>query len=140
MLFYTSTISAAPSASPSSPVVFGTTHEFLSLNWEAPPSEHRNGVIRSYLIAVHEFETGRNFTVISDSNMTQVTLEPLHPFYTYQCSIAAETVGSGPFSEHITVQLPEAGDLHSMFSHILFRSIQQEIYMEREYYDCCGIL
>ena len=65
------------------------------------------GTIQNYVIAIHEVETGRNFT--AHSNTTQVTLEPLHPYYTYMCSIAAETVGRGPFSEHITIQLPEAG-------------------------------
>ena len=59
------------------------------------------------MIAIHEVETGRNFT--ESSNTTQVTLEPLHPYYTYMCSIAAETVGRGPFSLHVTEQLPEAG-------------------------------
>ena len=100
--------SAAPSAPPSRPVVFGTTHESLSLNWQAPPFAETNGVILNYAVAVLEVETGRSFTV--NSNTTQVTLEDLHPFYTYTCSIAAETVGIGPFSEHITIQLPEAGD------------------------------
>ena len=99
--------SAAPSAPPSPPVVFGTTHDSLSLNWQAPPFEETNGAIQNYVIAIHEVETGRNFT--ANSNTTQVTLEPLHPYYTYMCSIAAETIGRGPFSEHITVQLPEAG-------------------------------
>ena len=100
--------SAAPSAPPSPPVVFGTTHESLSLNWQAPPFAETNGVILNYAVAVLEVETGRSFTV--NSNTTQVTLEDLHPFYTYTCSIAAETVGIGPFSEHITIQLPEAGE------------------------------
>ena len=99
--------SAAPSAPASRPVVFGTTHNSLSLNWQAPPFEETNGAIQSYVIAIHEVETGRNFT--ANSNTTQVTLEPLHPYYTYMCSIAAVTVGIGPFSEHITAQLPEAG-------------------------------
>ena len=105
--------SAAPSAPPSPPVVFGTTHNSLSLNWQAPPFEETNGAIQNYVIAIHEVETGRNFT--TTSNTTQVTLEPLHPYYTYMCSIAAETVGIGPFSEHITIQLPEAGQF--MFTH-----------------------
>ena len=105
---------AAPSAPPSLPVVFGTTHNSLSLNWEAPPFEETNGAIQNYVISIHEVETGRNFT--ANSNTTQVTLEPLHPYYTYMCSIAAETVARGPFSEHITIQLPEAG--LSMFTHL----------------------
>jgi len=74
-----------------------------------PPFHQQNGIIRSYLIAIREHETQRNFT--ESSNTTQVTLSPLHPFYTYTCSIAAVTVGTGPFSGFITVQLPEAGKL-----------------------------
>ena len=99
--------SAAPSAPPSPPVVFGTTHDSLSLNWQAPAFEETNGAIQNYVIAIHEVETGRNFT--ATSNTTQVTLEPLHPYYTYMCSIAAVTIGRGPFSLHVTEQLPEAG-------------------------------
>ena len=98
---------AAPNVSPSSPVVFGATHDSVSLNWQAVPFEEVNGVVEGYTIAVHEVDTGRNFTM--NSNTTQVTLEHLHPFYTYVFSIAAETVGTGPFSESITIQLPEAG-------------------------------
>ena len=99
--------SAAPLAPPSRPVDFGITHDSLSLNWQAPPFEETHGVIRNYVIAVHEVETGRNFT--ETSNVTQVTLSNLHPFYTYNCSIAAVTVGTGPFSEYISIRLPEAG-------------------------------
>ena len=79
----------------------------LTLIWTAPDFPNHNGIIRNYVIAIHEVETGRNFT--ESSNTTQVTLEPLHPYYTYMCSIAAETVGRGPFSLHVTEQLPEAG-------------------------------
>ena len=79
----------------------------LTLIWTAPDFPNHNGIIRNYVIAIHEVETGRNFT--ESSNTTQVTLEPLHPYYTYMCSIAAVTVGRGPFSIHVTEQLPEAG-------------------------------
>ena len=100
-------ISAAPSGSPGTPDVFASTPVSLTLFWTAPNFSNHNGIIRNYVIAVHEVETGRNFT--AHSNTTQVTLEPLHPYYTYRCSIAAETVGRGPFSLHVTEQLPEAG-------------------------------
>ena len=42
--------SAAPSAPPSPPVVFGTTHKSLSLNWQAPPFEDTNGAIQNYVM------------------------------------------------------------------------------------------
>ena len=38
-----------------------------------------------------------------------MTLTDLHPFYTYSCAVAAETVAVGPYTFPITVQLSEEG-------------------------------
>ena len=43
------------------------------------------------------------------SSTTQVNVSNLHPFYNYNCSIAAETITVGPFSDSISVQLDEYG-------------------------------
>lgn len=83
------------------------TAESFTLTWAPPPIEETNGVIRNYVIAVTEIDTGRVFT--ENSNTTQVTLAGLHPFYTYECRIAAETVGIGPYSTQIVLQLSEDG-------------------------------
>ena len=40
---------------------------------------------------------------------THITLADLHPFYTYSCSVAAETIDIGPFTAELTTQMPEDG-------------------------------
>ena len=64
-------------------------------------------MIRQYIIQVLEVDTGTTF--METSNITELTLEGLHPFYSYSCRIAAETIAVGPFSNPITVQLNEDG-------------------------------
>lgn len=76
--------------------------------WESPAFEETNGIIQTYIVQVVELDTGRQ-TVIS-TNTTAVTLEELHPFYTYSSRIAAETIEVGPFSTPLTIQLSEDGE------------------------------
>ena len=40
---------------------------------------------------------------------TSVTVPSLHPFYTYACTIAAVTIGEGPYSVELSITLPEDG-------------------------------
>ena len=64
-----------------------------------------------YDIRVTEVETllEANFT----SSATSLTLQSLHPAYTYQCTVAANTVvGQGPFSAVFAVTVNEDGKLH----------------------------
>lgn len=99
--------SIAPTGFPPPPSVTAVTSTTLTLAWEPPPLEQINGIIRNYVVTITEIETGRVFTVAS--NNTQVTVENLHPFYTYACRVAAETIGVGPYSNQILVQLDEEG-------------------------------
>ena len=80
----------------------------LILNWEPPVQELRNGIIQQYSIMIVEQETGR---VISLSTRdTRLNVTSLHPYYTYNCTIAAATfAGTGPFSPPVVIQLPETG-------------------------------
>ena len=57
------------------------------------------------MIRIAEDETDTTTTYIF--NVTQLTVIDLHPYYTYKCSVAAETVGLGPYSTILTVQLDE---------------------------------
>ena len=44
----------------------------------------------------------------TDSSSLNVT--SLHPYYTYNCTVAAHTsVGTGPISSPFVIQLPESG-------------------------------
>ena len=49
---------------------------------------------------MEELDTGITFTVLS--NTTEALLYDVHPFYTYECSVAAETIAIGPYSTQIT--------------------------------------
>ena len=87
------------------------TQTGFTLTWQPPSFEGTNGIIRRYVIQILEIETGTLTT--ETSNVTQVTLDGLHPFYSYICRIAAETIDLGPFSAPITVQLNEDGKCYN---------------------------
>ena len=79
----------------------------ITLSWDPPTSDQTNGYIRHYVVAVTEHDT--TFAFQEQSNYTQVTLQSLHPYYTYTCRVAAVTTGTGPYTGNITIQLPEDG-------------------------------
>ena len=80
----------------------------LVLSWQPPPPENQNGIIVHYIVNITEMETGRllSFTAV---NTTTLSVTMLHPFYMYTCTVAAVTVGIGPYSTTIKVILPEDG-------------------------------
>lgn len=79
----------------------------LTLVWQPPPLESINGVIEQYVIQIDEVNTGGVLT--ATSNTTNITVDNLHPFYSYNCRVAAETIQVGPYSSPIRVQLHEDG-------------------------------
>lgn len=80
----------------------------ISMSWEPPALEHRNGEILRYIVNVTHATSGE--TLHSTPNTT-IVVHSLHPYYVYHCNVAAENViGSGPYSTGI-VQLPEASKL-----------------------------
>ena len=85
----------------------GDTREIL-LHWEPPFPENRNGIIIGYVVNVTRMNSGEISQLMSTTN--SVTVSSLSPFTVYVCAIAATTsVGSGPFSDEITVQTLEEG-------------------------------
>ena len=59
---------------------------------------------------VSALESEEAFQVTSVS--TELALSSLRPYHTYEYMIAASTIaGQGPFSELVTVQMPEDGKL-----------------------------
>ena len=98
---------AAPSASPVMTSSASVTSNGFTINWAPPGSEFQNGVILHYVIQIYVVETGTTLQYTSTS--TSFTLQSLHPAYTYQCRIAAYTVGLGPFSSPFTIITDEEG-------------------------------
>ena len=62
---------------------------------------YQNGLIRHYLINITELDTGNYFSY--STTTTEFTVEFLHPYYLYSCSVAAVTISAGPYSEPITI-------------------------------------
>ena len=56
---------------------------------------------------ITEVETGTITTLFTEA--TNLTVNSLHPYYTYSCIVAAETTGLGPYSHPVDIQLPETG-------------------------------
>ena len=77
----------------------------LFVSWQAPPKEMQNGMIRYYTIQTLEVATGA--LTYWNASLLNFTVESLHPYYEYQVSVAAATVGLGPFSPEMIVIMPE---------------------------------
>ena len=91
----------------------------VSLTWDPPHFEDRNGVITGYTINITSLETMESFELLSASN--NLTADLLTPFSTYSFKIAGQTViGVGIFSTAITVMTPEDGKKAYMdFFHLM---------------------
>ena len=102
--------SVVPTGPPQGVEVQSETSTTLVLSWQPPAPENQNGIIIHYIVNITEMETGRllSFTAV---NTTTLSVSTLHPFYTYTCIVAAVTVGIGPYSATVEVELPEDGKL-----------------------------
>ena len=99
-------MSLVPSAPPDDVTGEALSSTSIVLSWQPPAPEMQNGIIRLYNVTVWESNTGNIF--ISSTVYTNITVSPLHPFYTYHCSVAAVTIGIGPFSDAKEIQtLPD---------------------------------
>ena len=87
----------------------------LDSEWSAPPQGSQNGIIRSYVVRVYEVIT--NTTLTYNTTEESLTVGFLHPHYQYQVSVAAVTVGQGPFSDAATIQTPQDGERERTYWH-----------------------
>ena len=69
----------------------------LFFTWSPPPPVDVNGIILYYVVELRETETGQRLSFTAPG--INMTVESLHPYFTYQCEVAAHTVGCGPFCE-----------------------------------------
>lgn len=102
--------SLAPSAAPSGVNFNMITSSGFTLMWNALPPENHNGVIRHYAIHIIEVATGIEYTLTSV--MTQKTIDFLHPYYNYTCTLSAVTNHLGPSSAAVNITTAEDGKLH----------------------------
>ena len=84
------------------------TSNTITLSWQPPLVSDQNGLIQSYNLTILEIDTNITTKVQQVFTQNSVILLSLHPYYTYQISIAALTVALGP-STTITVQTKQSG-------------------------------
>ena len=103
-------VHSVPSSSPLRVVGQAVNAERILLSWDLPEPTGRNGLITGYTIQILEVPT--NLTLSYNlTNRTDFLVDSLHPYYDYQCSVAAVTVvGAGPLSAPVTVRTDESGE------------------------------
>ena len=78
----------------------------IALSWTEPDHELQNGVIRNYSVVVlnSDKETIQSITEVT----TNLNISALKPYTIYHVQVAANTVGVGPYSKPLMVQMPES--------------------------------
>lgn len=79
----------------------------LSVTWDPPTLDSQNGIITEYRINITELETGNVISLISFN--TFITVQFLHPYYTYASVVSAVTNAEGPSSEELVITTPQDG-------------------------------
>ena len=96
-----------PSSAPVSLQGSAVNSTTIQLQWEPPPLADQNGVIRSYYINISVAETGSVSQLTSET--TTLNISNLHPYYTYTITVAAVTIGPGPYGVAVTIRMPGDG-------------------------------
>ena len=100
-------ISTVPTSAPQNLNGMSATSTTISLSWNPPPLRDQNGIIREYRINITEVETGRTWQITSTTIVAMV--QSLHPFYRYEWSVSAYTIGIGPYTAISVVTTVEDG-------------------------------
>ena len=96
----TGCLCVAPTSPPLNLTIGLVLSTSIHLSWQPPPPDQQNGVIQSYTVEVLEVDTNTT-SVLQGIVQHSISLESLHPDYTYQISVAAYTVEIGPFTTAI---------------------------------------
>ena len=104
-VLYISTV--VPTGAPLQLTAPQVTTNSLTLSWDPPQFDRQNGLIRHYVIYITDFRSGASWEV--NVNDTRALIPNLQPFVTYNCSVAAVTIGVGPISESFVIRLPQDG-------------------------------
>ena len=101
----------APSDAPSNLTVIAINSTSVYFSWLPPDEDQHNGDIRHYNIRILDLLSGREVQLNSTNTMS--IHSDLHPAYTYRFTVAAVTVGIGPYSDPAITTMPEDG-MHTL--------------------------
>ncbi|XP_019848636.1 PREDICTED: phosphatidylinositol phosphatase PTPRQ-like [Amphimedon queenslandica] len=95
-----------PQGPPQNLTVTTLNQSTILIGWSPPVISLQNGIVRSYTIYIfHNLTRSTNSYTVSNTTTHIVT--DLKPFSVYSISVAASTIGIGPFTLLIPVMLPE---------------------------------
>jgi len=95
-IVHLSALHAVPTGPPENVQVDAISSTSIKLAWHPPNPQDQNGIIQVYNITLTEAETGRQLNFQEEGTESVLVVNFLHPYYTYQCSISAVTIGPGP--------------------------------------------
>ena len=101
-----------PTGPPAGVTASSTDSTSVMITWQPPILEQQNGIITSYHISIIEVETEQEWSFVTDPVNTAYIVSDLHPFYYYNCSIAAYTNGFGPSAHYVTQTLPDGNYIY----------------------------
>ena len=104
-------ITLVPEQSPTNLTATAQDSASITFSWDEPEGSH-NGIIQEYRVNVTEVVTEQTFNYVTST--FHLTVNNLHPFYTYLWTVAAVTVGEGPYSSAKSVTTLEDGKLNVM--------------------------
>ena len=105
-------LSLAPTAPPTNFVISAVNSTALSLAWNPPPLEHRNGLITKYTLTCHETVNGSSYLVespvfpytVNNNGSIDLVLNGFRPGTTINCSVTASNeAGTGPAAHDDTI-------------------------------------
>ena len=102
-------LSAVPRGPPQNFAANVTSSTQIVLMWQSPASEVQNGRMCNYTISVFEVQMNTSSIYVGEDPM-QLLVEHLHPYYDYVCSVAAVTIGPGPYTSPLRVRTLEDGE------------------------------
>ena len=96
---------SAPSAPPQNLSGIAESPTEVFFTWQPPPPVHVNGIFLYYDVIIEELETGQVHELSSPDPELRMGL--LHPYYNYQCVVAAYTVELGPYTNPTVIRTLE---------------------------------
>ena len=101
----------APSSPPQNVTVDPVSSTTILISWEPPAIEEQNGHIRSYSIIVSDTVSQTQRTYAVRSEQTQLLVDMLHPHRSYESSVAATTLATGPYSHSLIATTNQDGKI-----------------------------
>ena len=96
---------------PNSPPIITTYYTIdsstVAIQWNPPPPQDHNGIIREYVVTISMLGNNEIRTQIFTG--TTAIIGSLIPSFTYQFTVAAYTIATGPYSTSVNITLPEDG-------------------------------